>query len=62
MKPAATPDTTKPATKGNETIVWAVLNGVVLVSSINYPRDRGRPLDDRLRSNLPTALVAGSAE
>lgn len=44
----------------------AVLNGVVLVSSINHLRDRGRPLDaavregadDRLRSNLLTALVA----
>ena len=44
----------------------AVLNGVVLVSYINYLRDRGRPLDaavregsdDRLRSNLLTALVA----
>jgi len=44
----------------------AVLNGVVLVSYINHLRDRGRPLDaavregadDRLRSNLLTALVA----
>jgi heavy metal efflux system protein len=44
----------------------AVLNGVVLVSYINHLRDQGRPLDeavregsdDRLRSNLLTALVA----
>ena len=44
----------------------AVLNGVVLVSYINQLRDRGKPLDeavregsdDRLRSNLLTALVA----
>lgn len=44
----------------------AVLNGVVLVSYINHLRDRGQPLDeavregsdDRLRSNLLTALVA----
>lgn len=44
----------------------AVLNGVVLVSYINRLRDRGIPLDravregsdDRLRSNLLTALVA----
>ena len=44
----------------------AVLNGVVLVSYINHLRDRGKPLDeavregsdDRLRSNLLTALVA----
>ncbi len=44
----------------------AVLNGVVLVSYINHLRNRGRPLDeavregsdDRLRSNLLTALVA----
>jgi heavy metal efflux system protein len=44
----------------------AVLNGVVLVSYINHLRDRGYPLDkavregsdDRLRSNLLTALVA----
>ena len=44
----------------------AVLNGVVLVSYINHLRDQGKPLDeavregsdDRLRSNLLTALVA----
>ena len=44
----------------------AVLNGVVLVSYVNHLRDRGKPLDeavregadDRLRSNLLTALVA----
>ncbi len=44
----------------------AVLNGVVLASYINHLRDRGRTLDaavregadDRLRSNLLTALVA----
>ena len=44
----------------------AVLNGVVLVSYINHLRERGHPLDeavrsgsdDRLRSNLMTALVA----
>ena len=44
----------------------AVLNGVVLVSYINHLRDRGKALDeavregadDRLRSNLLTALVA----
>ncbi len=44
----------------------AMLNGVVLVSYINHLRDRGRSLDaavregsdDRLRSNLLTALVA----
>ncbi|HKG32968.1 MAG TPA: CusA/CzcA family heavy metal efflux RND transporter [Gemmatimonadales bacterium] len=44
----------------------AVLNGVVLVAYINQLRDRGIPLDqavregseDRLRSNLLTALVA----
>src|SRR5215210_7830569 len=44
----------------------AVLNGVVLVAYINQLRDQGMPLDkavregseDRLRSNLLTALVA----
>jgi cobalt-zinc-cadmium resistance protein CzcA len=44
----------------------AVLNGVVLVSYINHLRDNGKRLDqavregsdDRLRSNLLTALVA----
>lgn len=44
----------------------AVLNGVVLVSYINQLRDQGMPLDravregseERLRSNLLTALVA----